>query len=50
MTETKGKDFSDAEEKILSALKEIKYGAVEVHIHDSKIVQIEVSNKFRFNN
>jgi hypothetical protein len=39
---------TDAEKQLLDAIRNIKYGAVEVHIHDSKIVQIEERKKFRF--
>lgn len=40
--------LSDAERHILEAIKHIKYGAVEVLIHDSRIVQVERSEKTRF--
>jgi hypothetical protein len=33
---------------ILDAISEIRFGAVEVLIHDSKVVQIEKSEKTRF--
>ena len=33
--------------KILSALQEIRYGSVEIIIHDSQIVQIERKEKIR---
>lgn len=35
------KDISDS-------IHNLKYGAVLIKVHDSKIVQIEVSNKSRF--
>ena len=37
------------EEHIIEAIRGIKYGAVEVVIHDSKIVQVEKTEKTRFN-
>ncbi|ESQ80615.1 YezD family protein [Asticcacaulis sp. YBE204] len=40
--------LSEAEEHILSAIGQIRYGSVEVVIHDSRIVQIEKSEKVRF--
>jgi len=40
--------LSEAERLILEAIKNIKYGAVEVLIHDSRIVQVERSEKTRF--
>ncbi len=38
----------DIEQKILFALKGIRYGSVEIVIHDSRIVQIERKEKVRF--
>lgn len=40
--------INDVEKQILDAIKQIKYGAVEVLIHDSRVVQIERSEKTRF--
>ena len=34
-------------QKILRALQEIRYGSVEIIIHDSRIVQIERREKIR---
>jgi hypothetical protein len=34
-------------QKILRALQEIRYGSVEITIHDSRIVQIERKEKIR---
>ena len=34
-------------EQILRALQEIRYGSVEIVIHDSKVVQIERKEKIR---
>jgi hypothetical protein len=36
-----------AESEILKAIRTIRYGSVEVIIHDSRIVQIECKNKIR---
>jgi hypothetical protein len=36
------------EQAILLALKGIRYGSVEVIVHDSKVVQIERKEKMRF--
>jgi hypothetical protein len=38
----------DIAQKILCAIKEIRFGSVEVVIHDSKVVQIERKEKIRF--
>ena len=37
----------DAREKVLHALQGIRYGSVEIVIHDSRIVQIERKEKVR---
>lgn len=34
--------------EILKAVRNIKFGSVEVVIHDSKVVQIEKKEKIRF--
>ncbi|MBS0151111.1 MAG: YezD family protein [Nitrospira sp.] len=36
------------EQAILDALKGLRYGSVEILIHDSKVVQIERREKTRF--
>ncbi|HRI38412.1 MAG TPA: YezD family protein [Nitrospira sp.] len=36
------------EEAVLLALKGIRYGSVEIIVHDSKVVQIERKEKTRF--
>ena len=38
----------DVAHKILLAIKDIRFGSVEVVIHDSKVVQIERKGKIRF--
>ena len=38
----------DVAHKILLAIKDIRFGSVEVVIHDSKVVQIERKEKIRF--
>lgn len=40
--------LTEAEQHILNAISQIRYGSVEVVIHDSRIVQIEKSEKVRF--
>jgi hypothetical protein len=40
--------LGEVEKKILGAIQGIKFGAVEVLIHDSRVVQIERSEKVRF--
>lgn len=36
--------------EILAAVRSIRYGSVEIVIHDSKVVQIERKEKLRFEN
>jgi hypothetical protein len=38
----------DIEQAILLALKGIRFGSVEITVHDSKVVQIERKEKTRF--
>lgn len=38
---------SEIEQQILRAVKSIRYGSVEVIIHDSKVVQIDRKEKIR---
>ena len=35
-------------QKILDALRSIRYGSLEIVIHDAKVVQIERKEKIRF--
>ncbi len=45
-------DFKESEKKlllqILKALKSIRYGCVQIYIQDSKVVQIDKTEKIRF--
>lgn len=41
------KNLKDVEELIMSAVQQTRYGTVEIVIHDSKVVQIERSEKVR---
>lgn len=36
------------EQRILAALNGLQYGAVEITVHEGKVVQIERREKFRF--
>jgi hypothetical protein len=38
----------DIEQQILCAIKQVRYGSVEIIIHDSQVVQIERKEKIRF--
>lgn len=41
-------ELNDTQKHILEAVAGIRFGAVEVLIHDSRVVQIERSEKTRF--
>jgi hypothetical protein len=42
------KDWSpNIEQEILQAVRSLRYGSVEIIIHDSKVVQIERKEKIR---
>lgn len=43
-----GQKQRSIEQAILLALKGIRYGSVEIIVHDSKVVQIERKEKTRF--
>lgn len=36
------------EKSVFEALKDLRYGSVEITVHDSRIVQIERKEKVRF--
>lgn len=38
----------DIVRKILQAIKDLRYGSVEVTVHESRVVQIERKEKIRF--
>lgn len=40
---------SEVEQHIITLLRQISFGKVEVTIHDSRVVQIEKCEKQRFN-
>jgi hypothetical protein len=41
--------LSEHERAVIAALRDIAYGEIEVVIHNTRIVQITRSQKFRFN-
>jgi hypothetical protein len=38
----------NVDEAILKAVRNIRFGSVEITVHDSKVVQIECKEKIRF--
>ena len=45
---TQSDQYQTMEQAILLAVKGLRYGSVEIVIHDSKVVQIERKEKMRF--
>lgn len=45
---TEPNKLNEIEKHIIDAIAQIKFGALEVLIHDSKVVQIERREKVRF--
>ncbi len=43
-----GHTLTDIERQILASLQQIRFGSLEIVIHDSRVVQIERSEKLRF--
>lgn len=41
--------LSEHERAVIAALREVAYGEIEVVVHNTRIVQITRSQKFRFN-
>lgn len=41
--------LSEHERAVIAALREVAYGEIEVIVHNTRIVQITRSQKFRFN-
>ena len=41
-------DHQTIEQAIRLALKDIRFGSIEIIVHDSKVVQIERKEKIRF--
>jgi hypothetical protein len=40
--------LSEREQEVIAALRRIRFGALEVTVHDGKVVQIERKEKTRF--
>lgn len=40
--------LSKTDKEILRAVRDVKYGSVEITIHDAKVVQVERREKVRF--
>ncbi|MGZ3304514.1 MAG: YezD family protein [Asticcacaulis sp.] len=40
--------LTEVERHILTALRQIRFGTLEIVVHDSRVVQIEKSEKLRF--
>jgi hypothetical protein len=43
-----GEPLDAVEAMILASVKQIKYGEVKITVHDSRVVQLETTDKVRF--
>lgn len=41
-------NINEVEKEILTSLRELKYGSIEVVVHDAKVVQLQKSERIRF--
>lgn len=48
--ESKSRTQQEKDQDILRSVKNIRYGTVQIIIHDSEVVQIECTEKIRFEN
>ncbi|MGH8613774.1 MAG: YezD family protein [Gammaproteobacteria bacterium] len=48
LTEPAGLDSPDLVQQVLRALRGIRYGSIELVVHDGRVVQIERREKLRF--
>jgi len=48
LTEPAGIDAPDLVQQVLRALRGIRYGSIELVVHDGRVVQIERKEKLRF--
>ncbi len=46
--ESSASNLTEIERQILTSLQQIRFGSLEIVIHDSRVVQIERSEKLRF--
>lgn len=44
----RGQDEAHIQQEILRAVRDVRFGSVEIVIHDSKVVQVERREKIRF--
>lgn len=42
-------DMPDIDKLLRETLTRIEYGSIEISIHDSRIVQVQITEKMRFN-
>jgi len=48
MTHTAGAVDTDWERAVVEAIRSLRYGSVEIVVHDGRVVQIETREKVRF--
>ncbi len=47
-THTREPGLTEAERHVLQTLRQLRFGSVEIVVHDSRVVQVERSEKTRF--
>ena len=50
MNDRNAPELNESERYILNAIRDIRFGSIEVTIHDANVVQVEKSEKRRFDN
>jgi hypothetical protein len=48
IAETEGSSFSEPVRAVLDALARLRFGAIQLTVHEGKLVQIDVTERKRF--
>jgi hypothetical protein len=48
--ETKGTPFPEPVRTVLDALAKLRFGAIQLTVHEGKLVQVDVTERKRFTN
>ncbi len=48
--ETHGASFSEPVRAVLDALAKLRFGAIQLTVHEGKLVQVDVTERKRFSN
>jgi len=50
LNDAAAKELSEADERILKAVHDVKFGSVEITVHNGRVVQVERREKIRLSN